>query len=284
MQATGSGNVFIGYRAGNSETGNNKLYIANSATTSPLIGGDFSIAQVDINGTIKITGGLPGNGKVLTSNATGIASWQTPGAPTIAINDLTDGKTVSNSVFLGSGAGQNNTVTGNTALGNAALYFNTSGVNNTTIGAGAYAYSSSGDSNTVVGYMAGVFDASGNPITKLMSSILIGSRTKALSTGDLNEIVIGMGATGLGSNTVVLGNPTIIKTSLYGKVGIGTTNPQSTLEVNGGVKVADDTDVASASKVGTLRYRSDSNHSYIEMCVQTSASTYAWFIIHQETW
>ena len=284
LQAVGSANVFIGYRAGNGETGSNKLYIANSATTSPLIGGDFSIAQVDINGTIKITGGSPGNGKVLTSNATGLASWQAPTALTIAINDLTDGKTVSNSVYLGPGAGQNNTSTGNTALGNSALYSNTSGVNNTTIGAGAFAYSSSGDSNTVVGYMAGVFDASGNPTTNLESSILIGSRTRVLSTGDLNEIVIGMGVTGLGSNTVTLGDTNIVKTALYGKVGIGTTTPQSTLEVNGGVKVANDADAASASKVGTLRYRSDSNNSYVEMCVQTGASSYAWKVIHQETW
>ena len=74
----GTGNVAIGYQAGYFETGSNKLYISNNSTTTPLIGGDFAATQVDINGQIKITGGSPANGKVLTSDATGLATWQTP--------------------------------------------------------------------------------------------------------------------------------------------------------------------------------------------------------------
>lgn len=46
--ATGSANVFIGYGAGFSETGNNKLYIATSATPTPLIYGDFNAEYVTI--------------------------------------------------------------------------------------------------------------------------------------------------------------------------------------------------------------------------------------------
>lgn len=34
-------------------------------------------ARVEVSGQIKITGGTPGNGKVLTSDANGLASWQT---------------------------------------------------------------------------------------------------------------------------------------------------------------------------------------------------------------
>ena len=51
---TGSGNVAIGYRAGYSETGSNKLYIANNDTTS-LIVGDFSANTVTINGNLTAT-------------------------------------------------------------------------------------------------------------------------------------------------------------------------------------------------------------------------------------
>ena len=62
---TGSGNVMLGYRAGKDETGSNKLYIANSDTSTPLIYGDFSNAKVgigvsspeatlDVDGTIKL--------------------------------------------------------------------------------------------------------------------------------------------------------------------------------------------------------------------------------------
>ena len=35
-------------------------------------------AKLEVNGQVKITGGVPGAGKVLTSDATGLASWQTP--------------------------------------------------------------------------------------------------------------------------------------------------------------------------------------------------------------
>ncbi|MDD3044757.1 MAG: tail fiber domain-containing protein [Candidatus Delongbacteria bacterium] len=38
---SGAGNVMLGYEAGFSETGSNKLYIANSNTTTPLIKGTF---------------------------------------------------------------------------------------------------------------------------------------------------------------------------------------------------------------------------------------------------
>lgn len=48
----GTGNVAIGYRAGYAETGSNKLYIDNTNSTSPLIGGDFSGSKVGINRTM----------------------------------------------------------------------------------------------------------------------------------------------------------------------------------------------------------------------------------------
>jgi len=35
-------------------------------------------AKLEVNGQVKITGGAPGAGKVLTSDATGLATWQTP--------------------------------------------------------------------------------------------------------------------------------------------------------------------------------------------------------------
>ncbi len=46
----GSGNVFLGYRAGYNEKGSNKLYIANSDGI-PLIGGDFATGNVGIGDT-----------------------------------------------------------------------------------------------------------------------------------------------------------------------------------------------------------------------------------------
>jgi len=136
-----------------------------------------------------------------------------------------------------------------------------------------------------LGYLAGSFDGSSNPLSNLTSGIIIGSNSKASADCDTNEIVIGTNTTGMGSNSVILGNPaTNLKTVLTGKVGIMLPDPKSSLQVNGGIQVADDSDTATADKVGTLRYRTDSNNSYVEMCVQTSATTYAWIVIHQETW
>jgi hypothetical protein len=69
-----------------------------------------------------------------------------------------------------------------------------------------------------------------------------------------------------------------------GNVGIGTTAPAAKLDVNGGVRVADDAATASATNVGTLRYRTSGNNSYVDMCMQTGAATYAWVNIVQNNW
>lgn len=50
------------------------------------------------------------------------------------------------------------------------------------------------------------------------------------------------------------------------------------------IKIGDDSSTASASNVGSLRYRSDLNNSYCEMCMQTGASTYDWIVIKTNTW
>ena len=47
---------------------------------------------------------------------------------------------------------------------------------------------------------------------------------------------------------------------------------------------ADDLAAPSASKVGTFRYRTSGNNSYVDMCMQTGATTYAWVNIVQNNW
>ena len=53
---TGSRNVFMGVNAGYSETGSDKLYIANTTTATPLIYGEFDNGFVQINGRLEIEG------------------------------------------------------------------------------------------------------------------------------------------------------------------------------------------------------------------------------------
>jgi len=74
-------------------------------------------------------------------------------------------------------------------------------------------------------------------------------------------------------------------------VGIGTDTPQSKLQVNGGVQIADDTDSASADKVGTFKYRvvlnigtPKASNSYVDMCMQTEDNTYEWVNIVTNNW
>ena len=76
---TGGGNIFIGFAAGAAETGSNKLYIANSNTATPLIGGDFGAGTLQFNGT----GGVTNYKGVATAGAglVGVrAAGRSPGA------------------------------------------------------------------------------------------------------------------------------------------------------------------------------------------------------------
>jgi len=74
--ALGSNNVFLGSYAGYNEMGSSKLFISNSSSAYPLIYGDFNSAQLTINGGLSIKDGTQGAGKVYTSNAVGLGSWQ----------------------------------------------------------------------------------------------------------------------------------------------------------------------------------------------------------------
>ena len=66
--------------------GTNQLVLANGNVG---IGSTAPGAKLDVNGTIKITGGIPGAGKVLTSDAAGLASWTTPLSGTVTSVGIT---------------------------------------------------------------------------------------------------------------------------------------------------------------------------------------------------
>ena len=120
FNSIGNANVFLGYSAGYNETGSNKLYIANGSTNPPLIYGDFSAgnvgigtitpgAMLEVEGQVKITGGTPGPGKVLTSDALGLATWQTPsGGPAgWGITGNAGTTPATSAIGIAIGAGQN---------------------------------------------------------------------------------------------------------------------------------------------------------------------------------
>jgi len=175
-----SGCVFLGYQAGYSEDNSNKLYIENSNSATPLIYGEFDNDMVKINGDLNVMGVLNINdvyqlpeadgvsGQALQTDGNGSLGWENFAK---AINDLTDGKTYSTSLYLGTDAGSNNNTGYNVGIGYYALknsteqsnvavgaYANsrlTSGVYNVSIGRDANLYLKEGSYNTIIGANAG---------------------------------------------------------------------------------------------------------------------------------
>jgi curli biogenesis system outer membrane secretion channel CsgG len=79
----------------------------------------------------------------------------------------------------------------------------------------------SGSFNVAVGHSAGYLTTSGLSATGSNNSIFIGYDTRPQLNNQTNQIVIGHGATGSGSNSVTLGASTITKTQLRGTINIG---------------------------------------------------------------
>jgi hypothetical protein len=77
QNSSGSNNVFIGTGAGYNESGEGKLYIENSSSSVPLIGGNFVENKVGINRmpityTLEVGGTIWANGSAITA---GITTW-----------------------------------------------------------------------------------------------------------------------------------------------------------------------------------------------------------------
>ncbi|RLD43423.1 MAG: hypothetical protein DRI89_04605 [Bacteroidetes bacterium] len=91
------------------------------------------------------------------------SSWNLVGSGAFSINDLSDGRTGGNSVFLGAGAGTHDDITDNqnVGIGINSLYTNTSGNANTAIGRGSLYSNSTGNSNTAIGFRSGFLNNTG---------------------------------------------------------------------------------------------------------------------------
>ena len=147
----------------------------------------------------------------------------------------------------------NTTGSYNVAIGSGALQRNTTGVNNMGLGASALAYNTTGSDNVAIGFYAGVGITTGSVNTAIGYTALynatttngnvaigsgagtyiadgvtanatpayatyLGTNTRALANGAANEVVIGYGAIGAGTNTVTLGSAAVAATYLQGAV------------------------------------------------------------------
>jgi len=218
-------NVFIGYYAGFSDTsgwhntaiGYHSLYLNTSGYNNTGIG--YNTLAANITGTNNIAFGE----HALQNNTVG-----------------------SSNLAIGSSAlSINTTSSGNVALGDAALEYNHTGNFNTAIGFGALSSDTSGDNNIAIGKNAG------DNLMIGYNNIIIGTNSIDLpainGSGqlDIGNIIYGINIDGTG-NTVSTGN-----------IGIGVQTPVAKLDVNGKIKIGDDTETPQA---GTIRWNSNSQN------------------------
>ena len=224
LNVSGLNNVFLGYRAGYNETGSDKLYIANSLTTTPLIWGDFATSALQINGSLRINTGsntidfpvIRGtSGQVLTTDGVGGTSWAAAGGSGWGLTG--NAGTVAGTNFIGTTDAQslvfkvNNQQAGRIeAVGTLNTFYGfgaaiaTTGNNNIVTGYQAFPNNVGGSKNVVIGNSAGNF------YSNLNNSVLIGHEVVlvAASATASNNVILGGAAAwnGAGSDNVLIGS------------------------------------------------------------------------------
>jgi hypothetical protein len=227
---TGASNAFFGREAGFSNTtGTNNTSVGAAALFTNTTGA--SNTAIGVNALLSNT--TANNNTAIGVNA--LSSNTTANNNTaIGLDALRFTTTGASNTAIGLSALRVNTTgANNTSVGAAALFTNTTGASNTAIGVNALFNLATGSSNTAIGFDAARRISNGTNLTTSNNSVFLGQDTRALADNQTNQIVIGHTAIGLGSNTVVLGNSSIVTTALRGSVGIGTTSPNATLDVNG---------------------------------------------------
>lgn len=129
--------------------------------------------------------------------------------------------TSTDSVFIGEAilGGLNRAISGtrNVGIGYYGLSRLSSGNYNTAVGTEAGG-STTGAYSSFLGYRAGLYTLGTATYSAPTNGVYIGASTESAAAGQTNEIVIGYGADGKGSNTVVLGSDSITTTYLKGDV------------------------------------------------------------------
>ncbi len=126
----GSGNVFLGNKAGQNETGSNKLYIANTNTAIPLIYGDFSSGRIGM-GTNAPSYRLHVIESSSLSVIGAISNYNATAAPLFGVYASVNNPNTTSAAVYGTHSGGGNGVSG---ISTATTFTGTAGVYGLTMG------------------------------------------------------------------------------------------------------------------------------------------------------
>lgn len=232
-------------------TSSNTVQLGNGNVTK-IVAGIGTNATV-VTGGLQVLGGAPGVGKVLTSNATGVATWQSPntgndwslignaGTGTTNFLGTTDAQplnfrlnnqkagrielaTTTANTFLGFLSGDVNVGTDNAGFGYMALNANVAGYGNSAFGSSALKSNDSGTFNTAIGYKSMEFSVSGIRNTSTGAGAMnvnsSGSYNSAYGFRSMMANTSGNENTGIGSGTLNFNTTGTCNTALGTNAGV----------------------------------------------------------------
>jgi hypothetical protein len=182
--------------------------------SSPLSGSyNTSLGQEALNSTATGSRNVAVGTFALRNNTAGTRNTS------IGTESLVQSTQASDNTAVGFSALNSSTYSYNTGIGAFSLLSNTTGSKNTAVGYFSLGKNTNGSNNVALGDSAGVWSYNGStPNQAGHNNIFIGTSSQPLNGNDTNEIVIGYNSSGKGTNTVTLGNLSISKTFLMGKI------------------------------------------------------------------
>ncbi len=196
-----------------------------AAPTSNTVIGSGAGAALQSGGTDNVMIGLNAGQLVSTVDdlvaiGSGALDANTTGIRHVAIgkNALGANSTGSTNVAIGEAALALNTTSGNNvAIGYESMYSGTTGYSNAVaVGNLSLQVATIAGSTVAVGHGCCRFTGPGGTVDTIYNSVLIGSDARPLGDNQSNQIVIGTGAVGNGSNTTTIGTSSTTGTYLNG--------------------------------------------------------------------
>ena len=239
-----------------SGSNNNFMSILNNGKVAIGVGiqTPISPALLEIDGQIKINGGTPGTGKVLTSDGTGLATWATPSAFSLPYAVT---QSSSSALFSLTNNGSGHTIVGNSSTGDAVRGITTGN----SFTSGIYGE----------GHAFGAYGIYGNSNA---SVAIIGSTLTGFG-------ISGQATSGVGGKFTSASGYALITDQ--GNVGIGTLTPTSKLDVSGQVKINSAIGpVLSMVGPGATSSTSSTTNPVVRMGI-TNDSNYGWVRFENST-